>query len=87
MRDRRAPAAAIARARFNDYGPLLRLGRTDEALALLLRLPPGVPGRPRHRDARLVLSALADTEDQRGHGDAAIRLERDALRYEYLAGT
>jgi hypothetical protein len=32
------------------------------------------------------LSALADTEDQRGHGDAALRLERDALRYTYLAG-
>ena len=32
------------------------------------------------------LSALADIEDQRGHGDAAIRLERDALRYKYLAG-
>jgi uncharacterized membrane protein YccC len=32
------------------------------------------------------LSALADTEDQRGHGDAALRLQRDALRYKYLAG-
>ena len=32
------------------------------------------------------LSALADTEDRRGHGDAAIRLERDALRYAYLTG-
>jgi hypothetical protein len=34
-RDRRAPADAIARTRFNDYGPLLRLGRADDALALL----------------------------------------------------
>jgi hypothetical protein len=32
------------------------------------------------------LSALADAEDKRGHGEAALRLERDALRYRYLAG-
>ena len=32
------------------------------------------------------LSALADVEDVRGHGDAALRLERDSLRYKYLAG-
>ena len=33
-----------------------------------------------------VLSALATVEDQRGRGEAAIGLENDALRYEYLAG-
>ena len=86
MRDRHAPAASIARARFSDYGPLLRLGRTGEALALLLDC------RQAFQDAHdtvmlgKTLSALANVEDQRGHGDAAIRLERDALRYEYLAG-
>ena len=36
MRERRAPAAGIAGARFSDYFPLLRLGRTREALGLLL---------------------------------------------------
>ena len=35
-RDRGAPATDIARGRFNDYGPLIRLGRTGEALDLLL---------------------------------------------------
>ena len=85
MTDRRAPVASIARTRFNDYGPLLGLGRTDEALALL------VDCRQAFEDARdvqalgAVLSALADAEDDRGHGEAAIRLERDALRYKYLA--
>ena len=34
----------------------------------------------------MTLSALADVENARGHGDAAIRLTRDALRYKYLAG-
>jgi hypothetical protein len=86
MSDRRAPAAEIARARFNDYGPLLHLGRTDEALALLLDC------RQVFEDAQdagmlgAILGALAHTEYQRGHGDAAVRLERDALRYRYLTG-
>ena len=86
MLDRSAPAAYIAGSRFNDYFPLLRLGRAEEALALLLEC------RQAFQDARdagmlgKTLSALADTEDERGHGDAAIILERDALRYKYLAG-
>jgi hypothetical protein len=85
-RDRRAPATDIALARLNDYGPLLHLGRTEEALSLLLDC------RQAFEDAHDItmlgrtLSALADTEDERGHGNAAIRLERDALRYGYLAG-
>jgi tetratricopeptide (TPR) repeat protein len=85
-RDRRAPAADVARSRFNDYGPLLRLGRTGQALDLLLDC------RQVFQDANDIgplgktLSALADTENERGHGDAAIRMERDALRYKYLAG-
>ena len=76
----------IARTRFNDYSPLLRLGRAEEALAVLLEV------RQVFEDAHDIgalgatLGALAEAEDQRGHGDAAVRLERDALRYSYLAG-
>jgi tetratricopeptide (TPR) repeat protein len=85
-RDRSAPAAGTARTRFNDYGPLLRLGRTEEAIAVLrdcLRI-----FQDAHDTRRIgnTLSALADAEDQRGHGEAAVRLERDALRHHYLAG-
>jgi CHAT domain len=85
-RGRRDPATDIARARFNDYHPLLRLGRTEEALAVLLDC------RQVFQDAHdtgmlgMTLGALADTEDERGHGDAALRLQCDALRYSYLAG-
>ncbi len=85
-RGRAAPATDIARARFNDHGPLLRLDRAGEALELLLEC------RQVFQDARdtemlgKTLSALANVEDARGRGDAAISLERDALRYEYLAG-
>jgi hypothetical protein len=86
LRGRSAPAAGIALSRFNDYSPLLRLGRIDDALALLLDCrrvfhdarDPGMLGK--------TISALADVENARGHGDAAIALERDALRYTYLAG-
>jgi hypothetical protein len=85
-RGRRAPATDIARARFNDYFPLLRLGRTGEALGLLLECRQVFQDARDTRALGSVLSALADTENQRGHGDAAIRMERDALRYGYLAG-
>ena len=84
-RDRRALPAEIARASFNDYGPLLALRRTDQALHLLLDC------RQAFQDARdfgnlgKTLGALADIEDARGHRDAAIPLQRDALRYSYLA--
>jgi hypothetical protein len=85
-RERRAPAADIAGARFNDYGPLLRLGRTGQALDLLLDCRQAFQDANDIQGLGMVLSALADTEDARGHGDAAIRLERDALRYKYLGG-
>jgi hypothetical protein len=85
-RDRRAPAADVARARFNDYGPLLRLGRTGQALDLLLECLQVFQDANDIKSLGNTLGALADVEDTRGHGDAAIRMTRDALRYNYLAG-
>ncbi|HXR27368.1 MAG TPA: hypothetical protein VN771_05855, partial [Candidatus Baltobacteraceae bacterium] len=84
-RERRAPAADIGRGRFSDYGPLLRLGRAGEALDLLLECRQAFQDANDIQGLGAVLSALADTETARGHGDAAIRLEHDALRYKYLA--
>ena len=83
--DRNAPAADIARARFSDYYPLLQLGRAEEALALLREC------RKVSEDADdigllgMTLAGLADVESTLGHGDAAIRLTHDALRYKYRA--
>jgi hypothetical protein len=85
MRDRRAPAAYIARALLNDYGPLLRLGRTDEALALLLECRQMFDDAHDYEMLGNVLTALADVEDKRGHGDVAIDFERVALRHHDLA--
>jgi hypothetical protein len=86
MGRRDAPPAAFARTAFNDYGPLLRLGRFDDARELLLvcRDTFGQEGDPEMLGK--TLSALADLEDNLGRGDEAIALEADALRLKYVAG-
>ena len=85
MRDRGAPATEIARARFNDTGPLIELGRYDDALALLRECRQVFEDTHNIQGLWGVLSVLADLEDDRGHDDAAISLRRDALRYGYVA--
>jgi hypothetical protein len=85
QRDRAAPTTDIARTRFNDYGPLLHLGRTDQALALLQDCLQVFQDAHDITGIGKTLGALASIENQRGHGDAAVRLEFDALRHKYLA--
>ena len=79
------PATSIAQNRYNDYAPLLRLGRTDQALALLQDCLQVFRDAHHTKMIGKVLSALAETEAVRGHGNAAISLEHDALRHKYLA--
>jgi hypothetical protein len=86
MRDRSAPDTDLARGRFGDYFPLLRLGRTEEAFDLLLQCQQSFRTASDAQALGMVLSALADAEDARAHGDSTIGLERDALRYKYLSG-
>ena len=86
MRARAAPATEIAGARFNYYGPLLRLGRIEEALRVLLSCREVFQDANDTRMLGKTLAALAHVEDLRGRGDAALRLQRDALRYNYAAG-
>ena len=85
-RARGAPESEITRDRFNDYGPLLKLARLDEALALLLECRDAFEAGGDILMLGKALSALADIEDERGHGDIASSMEREALRYEYLTG-
>jgi tetratricopeptide (TPR) repeat protein len=85
-RDRNATAADIAQARFSDYYPLLQLKRADEALALLQECRRVFEDPWNIRLLGMTLAGLADVESARGHGEAAIRLTHDALRYKYLAG-
>jgi tetratricopeptide (TPR) repeat protein len=86
LASRHEPADTIAIARFNDYGPLLRLGRTEEALTLLLDCKRVFQDAGNIAGLARSFMALADIEESRGHGDAAIRLVRDALRYHYQIG-
>ncbi|MFF3375774.1 CHAT domain-containing protein [Streptomyces sp. NPDC002680] len=85
-RARGAPVTDLAAARQPAYMPLLRLGRTEDALRLLEEC------RQVFEDAGDVLSlgevfgALANVADVRGHGEVAIARERDSLRYAYRAG-
>ena len=83
---RGASAFEIARNRFNNYAPLLRLGRLDEARSLLLDCREIDESENNTYELGKDLSALADVEDKAGHGQDAINLERNALRYKYLAG-
>ena len=53
----------IARTRFNDYGPLLRLGRIDQARALLLDCRDVFEDAHDTAELGKVLTALADVED------------------------
>ena len=76
----------IAQTRFNDYFPLLRLGRIAEARALLLECREIDEREHNTQGLGKDLGALADVESTAGHGQDAIDLERNALRYKYLTG-
>ena len=85
-RNRRgAPVHELARVRFNDYGPLLHLGRVTEARDLLLEGLSIFEAISDIRAVGKVLSALATVEKKLAHEDAAVRFEKDALRLSYAA--
>jgi hypothetical protein len=86
-RRRDAPPLEVARTLFNDYGPLLILGRVDEARALLLFCRDVFEQEGVINALAKTLNALADVEDVVGHSDQAVALGADALRLGYLAGT
>ena len=84
-RTRGAPPTERARTRFNAYGPLLRLGRLDEAATLLDECR-GVFTQARDWLALgAVLTAQAALANQRGRPIEAAGLARAALRYKYAA--
>ena len=83
MRARGATDREIAWSRFNDYGPLRALGRLAEARTLLLSCKAVDEAHHDIGSLSKTLAALADTEDGLGHGQAAISLQRDALRLSY----
>jgi hypothetical protein len=84
-RRRGAPPLEQARVRFNDYAPLLHLGRFGEARVLLHNCRIVFE---RENDVAMlgkVLSALAHLENETANPTAALRFEAAALRYKYVA--
>jgi len=76
----------LARTRFNDYSPLIRLKRYPEAQALLQACRRSFEQAEDWPDLGKVLAALADLENTLSKPAAAVPLAQAALRYTYLAG-
>ena len=83
-RRRGVSALETAATGFDAYGPLLRLGRVEEARDLLERCRAVFERHGAYPSLAKCLSALADVENTLGHGTQAADLERIALRFGYL---
>ncbi len=83
---RGAPALEVARTRFSDFGPLLRLGRYNEARILLAGCRKTFEAEGTSDESGKLFAALADLEKEMGHPDQAIAHEQTALRYRYATG-
>ncbi|MGH3975622.1 MAG: AAA family ATPase, partial [Pseudonocardiaceae bacterium] len=83
QRRRGASPHDTAGTRFNDYGPLLRLGRLAEADQLLRECQEVFDTAGDITALGAVYSARADLEAARGHHRDAAELQRTALRLTY----
>jgi PAS domain-containing protein len=86
QRQRGADEFELAGSRFNDYSPLLRLGRDKDARDLLEYCRAVFERESALYELSAVYSALADLEDEEGHPASAARFEQAALRYTYQTG-
>ena len=86
MRGRGAPQAEIARVRFSDHGPMIMLGRVEESFGLLMDCREVFEQAHDIAMVGKVSGALSAVEASRNHGDVAVDLVRESLRYGYLAG-
>src|ERR1019366_1139458 len=82
---RGATALEVARVRFNNNGPLLRLGRYGEARTLLHRCRAVFESAGDTEDLGWVHSGIADLENRLQHFQEAVRHESTALRLTYSA--
>ncbi len=86
MKGRGAPPLEIARSKFNDYGPLIRLKRVPEAHRLLGQCRAAFETAGAIPQIGMAFTALADLEDELGNTQQSVHHERTALRYSYIAG-
>jgi hypothetical protein len=85
VRLRGAPAHEVARNRFNDADPLIRLGRLAEARLLLADCQQVFEEHADTAMLAMVLSTRATLENALGHGQTATELQCAALRLRYSA--
>ena len=83
MRRRGAGIHEITRAQFNDVAPLIRLGRLAEAGRLLADCQRVFEDHADTAMLALVFNGRANLENALGHRQAAVDLERTALRLRY----
>jgi hypothetical protein len=86
MRERGALVLQTAGVAFNNYGPLLRLRRYNEAGELLRACRDVFERENSIEMLGKVFSALADLEDELGRPVAARQFQKAALRYAYADG-
>lgn len=84
---RGAEPLELARTRFNDYGPLLRLERFDDARTLLQQCRKVFEEERSLEEIGAVYGALANLEAETGDPATAMRFERLALDYKYQRGS
>jgi tetratricopeptide (TPR) repeat protein len=85
-KSRGATDLELAKTMFNDYGPLLRLKRYDEAGRLLWACKEVFEKERSIETLGMIFSALADLKYNLGQADQAISFEETSLRYSYLFG-
>ena len=85
-RERGAPSVELARFAYNDYGPLLRLQRYEDAGKLLRACREVFERENSIGDLGKVFSAMADLESNLGRPVTARQFEITALRYKYILG-
>ncbi len=84
--ERGADPVELARTRFNDHGPLIRLRQFGAAREILEACRRAYDGVGYTAGLGKVLSALADLEASQQNLREAVRFEEIALRYTYQAG-
>jgi tetratricopeptide (TPR) repeat protein len=85
-RRRGASSYELAYFAFNDYAPLIRLGRLPEADRLLRDCQDQFEAAGDTASIGKVVAARADLADKQGHPDVAMRHLQVALRYLYAGG-
>ncbi|UQU63604.1 CHAT domain-containing protein [Couchioplanes caeruleus] len=84
LHSRDAGRYEIAFTMFNNYGPMIRLGRLDEGEKLLQVCQPVFEDAGDTRLLAMVFSARAQLESYRGHPDQEVAWAERALTYGYL---